>query len=247
MEAKEVLSYLFGRLKDVKPVVLEVGRQTYAVKADGTLGDPVRELAPHFVKPTLSVATLEGLAEAHKAKLDDIPDEVAFHIESPTSVALVSLQADPWARRHVWARATHRQESLFSFGKFYSSEDFIILFRASFMFEENAVQIQRLLSTLSAENSVSVSDDGLSQVVTVKEGTVSRTAVELPPEIPLIFWRTFRDATPVVSKFMLRLKGVKDSVPLVALFEIDAKWQLDTMNSIADALRGYAPGVKILA
>ena len=87
----------------------------------------------------------------------------------------------------------------------------------------------------------------MSQVVTVKEGTVTRSSVELPPEIPLIPWRTFRDVDPVESKFMLRLKGVKDSVPLVALFEIDAKWELDTLQSICDALKRLAPDVSVLS
>lgn len=45
---------------------------------------------------------------------------------------------------------------------------------------------------------------------------------------------------------MLRLKGSKDSVPQVALFEIDAKWELDTVASIAAYLREALPNATIL-
>jgi len=244
--AKEFLEHLFDRLKDPKPVTKAVGKQEYAVKADGTLGAPVLELAPQFDAPTLEVATLSGLVAAHRAKLDLFPEHVAFHIENPWNVSLLSTKADSWGRRHVYARAKHKQEFKFEFGKYYSSEDFIILFRSSFLFNDVAVTVQRLVSSLSAENSVSVADDGLSQVVTIKEGTVTRTAVELPPEIPLIPWRTFRDAAPVCSNFMLRLKGVAGGIPMVALFEIDAKWQLDTVDSIAAYIQIELPKAEII-
>ena len=118
MDAKDVLSYLFGRLKDTRPVTHEVGKQAYAVKSDGTLGEPVRELVPQFDKPTLNVVTLGGLQAVIDSDMDDLPDEVAFHVENIFSVALVSLKADAWGRRHVWARAKHSGETPFVFGKY---------------------------------------------------------------------------------------------------------------------------------
>ncbi len=244
--AKELLEYLFDRLKAKQPATQRVNDQEYALKADGTIGEPIRELAPKFDAPTLRVSTLSGLVSVYRAKLDDLPEACALHIESPMRVSLLSTMADAWGRRHQWAFAEHRQETLFTFGKYYSSEEFLILFRSAFLFNENAVKIQRLLSGLTTENSVSVADDGLSQVVTIKDGTVTRTAVELPPEIPLIPWRTFRDAAPVESKFMLRLKSVQGGVPAVALFEVDAMWALDTVQSIASYLQAQLPDARII-
>jgi len=40
---------------------------------------------------------------------------------------------------------------------------------------------------------------------------------------------------------------VKDALPQIALFEIDAKWQLDTMGSIRSYLAGELPDATIIA
>ena len=42
----EVFEYLFGRLKAERPVMCDVKGQVYAVRSDGTIGEPVRDLAP---------------------------------------------------------------------------------------------------------------------------------------------------------------------------------------------------------
>ena len=82
----------------------------------------------------------------------------------------------------------------------------------------------------------------------VKDGTVTRSGVTIPAEgIELIPWRSFRDAAPVTSKFLLRLRGVKDGLPALALFEIDQKWKLDTIHSIGDWLRKNVKGAKVIA
>ncbi len=244
----EVLKYLFEKLRDDRPVVHFVEGQAYAVKSDGTLGNAVLELAPQFEAPTLNVSSLTALVTCYKSQLDGFPpSEAAFHVTSPTLVNLVSIRADEFGRRHIWAMASHVENAGFVFGQFYKPEDFLIAFRAGFLFNDMAVKVQRLCSSLTTMSGVSVADDGMSQVVTVTEGGVARTAVELPPEIPLIPWRTFRDAAPVESKFLLRMKAVKDSLPMIAIFEIDGKWKLDTIASVRKYLSDEIPDAVILA
>jgi hypothetical protein len=245
---KDFLEYLFGRLKAEQPVVKEVAGQPYAVKVDGTLGEPIRELAPQWTAPTLVLGSLSGLIEAYKAKVDKLDDRVALHIASYKAVCLISLDADRFGERHLWAGAQYQKETPFVFDHFYSIEEFLIAFRASFFFNEQAEMVCRVASTVSHESSVSVADDGVSQAITVKDGAVTRTAVELPAEgIPLIPWRTFREANPVESKFLLRMRPVKDSLPQIALFEIDAKWEVETIASIAKYLREQLPDATIIA
>lgn len=245
---KDVLAYLFDRLKAERPLVKEVMGQPYAVRVDGTLGEPIRDLAPKWTKPSLLVSSLSGLVAAFKVKLDDRPERVALQIVNHKKVLLLSLDADAYGGRHVWAGAVHEGETPFQFDHFYSVEDFLIAFRASFYFNDQAEKVLRVASTVSHESSVSVADDGVSQVITVKDGAVTRVAVELPAEgIPLIPWRTFREAAPVESKFLLRMRTLKDSLPQIALFEIDAKWRLETITSIAHYLEHELPGVIIIA
>lgn len=245
---KDFLEYLVGRLKDKQAVTVEVKGQHYAVQANGTLGAPVRDLAPQFVKPTFEVSTLSALAELYQQKVDQFPAEVALHVADHVTVELVGLRADEFGSRHVYARATHTAECPFRFGEYIPAEKFLIDFRTSFLFNEEAMKVQKVVSSLESGMSISTADDGLSQSLEIKAGTTSKTGVVLPADgVALIPWRTFRDAAPVESKFLLRLKGVKDSVPHVALFDIDQKWKLDTVNSIAGWLRKHVAGATVIA
>jgi hypothetical protein len=245
-----IFEYILDRLKDKRPVTHEVKGQAYKVEANGTLGAAVRELAPQFEAPTFNVSTLLGLASLHAAGVDAFDkSSVGLHIVDHRQVQLVSVKADEFGRRHVYATAKHVQDTPFVFDKYYSSpEDFLIAFRASFYFNDEAVKVQQLCSAVGAGEAVAVTDDGLSQEVVVKTGTVTKASVQLPPDgVPLIPWRTFREVSPVQSRFLLRMKGVKDALPHIALFEIDARWQLDTKNAIADWLKSNIPGVPIIS
>lgn len=245
---KEFLEYLFAKLKDKLPVTHTVGGQEYQVNANGTLGAPVLKLAPQWDKPIFNVATLSALKELHDAKVDDFGAEVGLHVADYLTVHLVALKADEYGRRHIFATAKHVVETPFQFGKYQEAEQFLIDLRTSFFYDDNAVKIHQLCSNLESGMTVSLADDGVSQKLEVKAGTSSRSAVEIPAEgIDLVPWRTFRDASPVSSKFLLRLKTVKDSLPQIALFEIDQKWKLDTTHSIADWLRRHIKDAKVIA
>lgn len=244
------LEYVFGRLKAERPVTHVVDGQPYAVESDGTLGKAVRALEPQWDAPTLNVSTLSGLASAVAAGLDGLdPKQVALRVVNHLTVEVVSITADKYGRRQVWVAAAHSQETRFEFDKYYTSpEAFLIAFRSSFLFNDEAVKVQQLCSAVGAGDAVAVTDDGISQEIRITSGTVTRSTVQLPADgVPLIPWRTFRDAAPVESKFLLRMKGVKEGLPHIALFEIDAKWRVDTMQSIATFLTTALPGVIIIA
>lgn len=243
-----VLEYLFGRLKAERAVTVKVGDQDYAVTAQGTLGDPVRGLAPQWDKPAFHVQTLSGIAQLVKAKVDDFPEGVCLHVVDHLNVRVVSLKADDFGRRHVYAEATHVEGAQFKFNTFLEAEDFMISFRRCFLFNDEAVKVQQLCSQLESGMTVTLADDGMSQQIEAKAGTVSRAQVTLPAEgVNLIPWRTFRDAAPVASKFLLRFKGVKDGLPLIALYEIDQVWKLDCVNSIASYLKQNAGDIAVIA
>ena len=246
---EDFVDHLLNKFKDKRPVTHKVGEQEYAVKVDGTLGDPVRNLAPQWVKPAFKVQTLSGLAELIRAKVDEFPAaEVCLHVVDPLRVELVSTRADNCGRRHVYAVAQHVEGAEFKFNNFYAAEDFLIDFRRSFLFNEEAVKVQMLCSQLESGMQVNLADDGMSQSLEVKSGTTSKAGIVLPAEgITLIPWRMVRDANPVASKFLLRFKGVKDGLPLIALYEIDQVWKLDCVNSIRRWLEEHVEGVSVIA
>jgi hypothetical protein len=245
----EALQYLAKLQTPKNPITVEVNGKNYAVRVDGTLGEYVRDPDPTIQKPTLCVSTLSAVVAAYKAQLDGLESsKVAVCVVDPRTVRIVDIVADDFGNRHQYVSARHDAETDFAFDNYYLPEDFIIKFRAGFYFNDEATKVQQLCSKLETGSTVSIADDGMSQTVVISTGTINKAPVTLPAEgVPLIPWRTFREATPVESKFLLRMKTAKDSLPRIALFEIDEKWIRDTMNSVRDYLREQLPEALIIA
>lgn len=257
----EALEFL-KNLKDDRPIVEVVGDATFAVKADRTLGDVVRPPAP-IAKPTLILATLTGLVDAFNANVDGFsnyvantdpkiataPVPVAVHVEGYDSVALVSLAADEFGRRHVWLRAKSAETNPFQFGVYYSNpEDFLIAIQASFVPTDNLNTLLRVCSNLTAGSSVSVADDGFSQKVTLQDGGVTRQGVEIPPRVSLAPYRTFREVSPIESDFLIRMRGKKDALPEIALFPVDCgRWKHDTALAVKAWMQAALPAAVVIA
>jgi hypothetical protein len=245
---KEALEYLSNLQTLKNPQTVVVGGNDYAVKADGTLGEVVRKPDLRASRPTLALSTLSGLVAAYKAEIDLLGKRAAIHVADVYNVKIFDLDADEFGKRVVYAHAQHVVDTKFVFDKFMELEDFLLAFRSSFFFNDQAVKIVQLCSMVGAGNAVTVSDDGISQEVVTKSGTITKAPVTLPADgVPLIPWRTFRDANPVESRFLLRMRGVKDGLPQIALFEIDAKWKLDTIASIKSYLAAELPDATIIA
>ncbi len=241
----EQLKSLLGLVTDLfskdKPVTTVVDGRTYAIKENRTLGEYVRPPAP-IDKPTLELQTLTGFIDAVKAKIDSFDEKCAVLVDDFENVALVSLEADEFGRRHEWLRATNQENAPFNFDTFMVPETFIIALQSGFLPTDNTVQLQRLASSLSNESVISVQDDGLSQKIETKQGGVTRGQVELPPRIPLMAYRTFREVDPTTSEFMVRLKGQNGQLPHIALMQIDAgRWKYDTMLMVRNYLAERLP------
>lgn len=233
-----------------RPVTTVIDGKTYAVENHqygAKLGAYVPPVPPPAA-PFLPLLTLTGLVAAYKAQIDSFPAEVAVQVENHAAVALVSLRADEFGRRHVWLRATAANENPFRFGQYLQVEDFLIALQSGFLPSDNVTALSRLCSSVTAGSSVNVADDGISQTVTVIEGAMQRSNIDVPNRLPLAPYRTFREITPVASDFLLRMKPVKDALPTVALLEVDGgRWKLDTVLAIGDYLRAALPEATVIA
>jgi hypothetical protein len=102
-----MLEELFDKIAEVfkkeEPVTTVIDGKTYAIRENRTLGDYVRPPAD-LEAPTLNVVTLSGFVDAYNANIDEFPAGVAVQAENFDSVALVSMKADEFGRRHVWLR-----------------------------------------------------------------------------------------------------------------------------------------------
>ncbi len=252
MNIVQVLDWFLSLNKTDRPVTVDVNGNAYAVKTDGTLGDVVRPVIPlaPVATPTLELSSLTGLITAFTVGVDGFSGKFAVHVESFDKVSLVSLEADQWGRRHVWARATSREVCPFKFGEYMEPELFLIQAQAAFFpLEGNYTNMLKLCSNLKAGSTVELADDGFSQKVVVNSGGVTHGEVELPPRMGLRAYRTFREITPVESDFLLRFKAKKEALPEVALIPVDAnRWKTDTCEQIFGYLKDRLPdGTTIIA
>lgn len=253
-KAVEVLDWFKSLNAKERPVSIEIRGDHFAVKADGTLGEaihPVLPVAP-VATPVLKLSTLSGLVAAFTAKLDgfDGKGASAVQVESYNSVAIVSLAADEWGRRQVWARTTCTEENPFPFDSYIDQEQFLIKAQAGFMpIDGNYTNMLKLCSSLKAGTTVDLADDGFSQKVVVSGGGVTHAEVQLPPRIGLRPYRTFREIDPVESDFLLRFRAIDKDVPKIALIAVDAgRWKTDTAMAVEHWLQANLPnGVTIIA
>lgn len=254
MDFVGILEWFKTLNKPQRPVVEWVDGSPFAVREDGTLGDainPVLPIAP-VATPVLQLSTLTGLVAAFNANLDGFAalGASAVQVEDYGTVSLVSLAADAWGRRHVWARAKCQEQNPFPFSEYIEAELFLIKAQASFMpIDGNFTNMLKLCSSLQAGTSVQVADDGFSQKVVVSGGGVTHGEVSLPPRIGLRPYRTFREIDPVESDFLLRFKARKDDLPTVALIPVDAgRWKTDTALQLRGWLTANLPsGTTIIA
>ena len=110
-------------------------------------------------------------------------------------------------------------------------EKFIIALQAGFYTTEELLYVKRVASGLNViVGEIGTQDDGFSQKVTTKQGEIKTRENDIKPTVKLIPRRTFDEAAPVESEFLLRLKAA----PLgIALFSVDGtKWQGQCMQSI---------------
>jgi hypothetical protein len=197
---------------------------------------------------TLVLVSLTGFIDAFKAKIDDF-GEAIVQVVDHERVVLLALRADEYGRRHTWLHAKSLEQNPFPFGQYQVPEAFLLSLQGGFLPTEAVIQLQQFASALSSESSISTQDDGFTQVVTVKQGAVTRGTSEIPKRIKLMPYRTFREIDPVESEFIVRLRGKQGELPTIALIEVDAgRWKHDTALMVKRYLAKHLPeGTVIVA
>lgn len=216
-----------------------------------------RALAP--VKPPMPApivfATLTGLIDYIKTLKDDgevkAHDGVLIHVVNANLVTMIDEHTDEWEQRDEHARATTDQHADdFAFGTYMDQEQFVIGLRSLFVGTPDREKLLAVAGNLSAQSTVSVEDDGVSQSVGLKTGVMLKSRETLPALIKLKPWRTFREADQPESEFIVRVKQEREgSVPKIALFEADGgAWKLQAVKNVAAVLVKELPqGWRVLA
>lgn len=218
-----------------------------------TLGEIVKPPRPE----KLLVATLTGFIDAIAAGIVPSKEGVlkgrVIHVEDPLTVSVKAAVCDIFGVRDTLLMAKHSPAGEFKVDEYISSERFLIQLQTCFLRidGDDFDYVQKVCSNLKAGDTVHAQDDGVNQRVTLQVGKVEAGAIDvnLKARVRLTPLRTFAEAAPIESEFLLRLKPNPNGLPMVALFGLEGdKWKGLAMQSIKKYLKDNLPtDVAILA
>jgi len=191
-----------------------------------------KRMEPVFFDPrpdTLGVHSLTALSDFLAANIDKLdPTGHLLHVESPLSVALLSMEEGPARKRTVWARATV-DGNAFKFNERQDPETFNIGLQSLFVDSDDRAVVLQVAGTIKSEEAETAIDDGVTQTVEARRGVALAQTARVPNPVTLRPWRTFREIVQPSSLFVLRVH----EGPRLALYEADGSaWKLEAMQSI---------------
>ena len=180
----------------------------------------------------MEVNSLSGLVDYMKSEFRSMENDkkLLLHVESPTKVVIYS-ELDKDRKRESVIEATASLDS-FPYGRWQDSEDFIINVLSLIQRDLDADAIRQCASQIRIEGGADLSDNGVSQTVTIKEGaTLSKAEVPSPAELRP--YRTFLEVEQPSSPFVFRINRLGEC----ALFEADGGiWKHEAMENVSQYL-----------
>lgn len=221
---KEALEFLINLGLETNPLV-EIDGKTYS-KINLS---PIKEIGP----APLEFNFLDSLVTYLREDTDDfrLDHKLIIEIQSPAKIALHTSVLGDFNQRFNPVNCVALVPD-FSWGRFISPEEFIIMAQSRFVETEDLAKIRQIVGNVRSEEVLSFSDDGVSQQVTAKSGIARVENVVIPPRVKLAPYRTFVEIEQPESEFVFRAKK-SDGLPLFALFEADGgAWRIEAMKRV---------------
>jgi hypothetical protein len=205
---------------------------------------------------TLEVNTLTGFCEYVAYNEEDPSGERRIiQVLSHNEVRLLSPLYGAARQRDVLCQAGCEDiiGKTFNFGTYYGHEEFIVKLQALFVESDDRDKLLRLFSMIKTEQVLESHDDGMKQAIVARTGVATVAEAQVPNPVILSPYRTFREIAQPQSLFIVRVRGQKDALPSIALFEADGgQWKLEAITKIRDFLwerivKSTGPKVTIIA
>ena len=192
---------------------------------------PIKERIPRCDR--MDFCNLEMLIENIKTELDDhnLPLRVLVKEREVNVYSSYHRYKD---REHIF-RSTAQAPNI-EFNQYMSVEAMIIMLQTNFAESENRNNLIQLISRISSENKIEMTDDGMGQRVAVTQGVSVKGTIAVPPLVKLIPFRTFYEVVQPEQMFLFRI----DKNMNVALFDADGgAWKASCQCEIKKYLIDY--------
>lgn len=234
--------------------VIEIDGQKYVWNRNNWCWNPVKPVAFMPDDPAVPKAyrffTLDGLIDYIRENVEglipeDPKERLILQVVDHKYVRLMSRPSEYHKERHVIAECmAHTPDIVFD--RHLDTERFNTMLLSNFIETDSRETLFKVVSAMTKEQSCNATDDGVSQVITVKQGVSMAANVTFKNPVPLKPIRTFAEVDQPESNFTLR---VNDSAE-VALFEADGGvWMNTAVALIRDYLKNnlYGCNVAVIA
>ena len=198
---------------------------------------PEAKPKPVRTPDTFIAYPLDGLIDWIKADTDKL-----FTAENPPALVVVTAPDQVCVKSHALGEAKERalyakcayDPPCIAFDTFMDSEALFVALQTCFIPSDCRDVVMRVVNNMTEEQSMQVSDDGVSQRVMVKSGVqeVDKTIFKNPAYLRPM--RTFTEVEQVESPFVVRFKEGKRA----AIFEADGgQWQVEAVRRVGAYLR----------
>lgn len=190
--------------------------------------------------------TLDGIIDYIIENVEGlIPNEpekrLILQVVDHTTVKLISHPSEHHKERHCIAKCDAHVPDI-RFGRYMDTESFNTQLLSMFIDTEARAALFRVIKSMTKEQGCSTTDDGVSQVITVKQGVSMAQNVTFQNPVPLKPMRTFTEIDQPESNFTLRINEDAEC----ALFEADGgAWKNVAVTRIRDYLRSKLSGQNV--
>lgn len=120
-----------------------------------------------------------------------------------------------------------------SFNSWMSMEEFIIQLQTCFVDTPNKMALIELVSNLTDETKVTMTDDGMGQKMTVSKGSSLKQEVVMQPIVRIVPYRTYKEVDQVETMYLIRAREGGE----LKIIEADGgSWKMEAQHRVSDFL-----------
>lgn len=231
-EAMEYISQLTRKGEEIQ--VEEICGKIYATGNLTRYDDKIDRAS------VLNVSTLSAVVDYAAGRLSEWEgrqDGMLLHIESPTKIVFCS--GLDGVRRREYLLQADAVVNGFSFGKTYDQESFMIGLQSNFENTPDLAAIMKLAGNIVKSDSRTYSDDGVTQVASMRTGVSASQQAIVPNPVLLKPYRTFQEVEQPESPFVFRIVN-SDEEPRFVLIEAGGGiWKLKAIERVREYLRRH--------
>ena len=189
--------------------------------------------------------TLDGIVDYICTDVEGIIHDfgsLILHVVDQHTVKLMTPPSCNSKKRRVIAMCTAHVPRI-TFESYMDTERFNTMLLSNFIETEARENLFRVIKSMTKEQGCTTTDDGVSQVITVKQGVSTASNVAFQNPVPLKPMRTFTEIEQPESNFTLRVNEHAHC----ALFEADGgAWKNEAVQRIRDYLKQQLYGENIV-